>query len=120
MQPKPKRNIRRCETTLNGLKEVAPDANFGGYKAADFEVVVQQMRDAREDLDDLQTRIKAALARRDLVDEAGLKAEQLIVNAIIGDRNHGPDSPLYGAIGRTRKSERRSGLKRKKKPETAG
>ena len=36
---------------------------------------------------------------------------------VAGDPAYGNDSPLYGAIGFVRKSEKKSGLTRKKKPE---
>lgn len=38
--------------------------------------------------------------------------------AVAGDPNYGNDSPLYGAMGFVRKSEKKSGLTRKKKPTT--
>jgi hypothetical protein len=115
MQSKPEENIKKCETTLNAVSEIAPDSNFGGYKAAGFETKVQAMRDVRAEIDDLEAQLSAARARRDEVDAEGLEAERLVVNGIIGDPNFGPDSPLYGASGRTRKSDRKSGLTRKKK-----
>mgnify|MGYP001447816905 CR=1 FL=1 len=36
--------------------------------------------------------------------------------AVVGDPAYGNDSPLYGAMGFVRKSEKKSGLTRKKKP----
>jgi hypothetical protein len=36
------------------------------------------------------------------------------VNAVMGDPTEGPDSPLVEAMGYTRKSERKTGLTRKK------
>lgn len=39
-------------------------------------------------------------------------------NGVGGDPNYGDDSVLYGAMGFVRKSERRSGLTRKKNPKT--
>jgi len=37
---------------------------------------------------------------------------------VAGDPAYGNDSPLYGAMGFVRKSEKKSGLTRKKKPTT--
>ena len=115
MKSKPEESINRCETTLNGVSEIAPEVSFGGMKAADFERKVQEMRDVRAEIEDTEAHLVALRARRDIVDAEGLEAEQLVVNGIIGDPNFGPDSPLYGATGRTRKSDRKSGLTRKKK-----
>ena len=39
----------------------------------------------------------------------------LVVNGVVGDPAYGDDSPLYGAMGFVRKSERKSGLTKKKK-----
>ena len=36
--------------------------------------------------------------------------------AVAGNPDYGNDSPLYGAMGFVRKSEKKSGLTRKKKP----
>lgn len=117
MKSKPEENMQKCEKTLTAVKELAPDVTFGGMKAADFEIKVQAMRDARVEVEDLEARLDAARAHRDLVDSEGTAAEQLVVNGIVGDPNFGPDSPLYGATGRKRKSEYASGLTRKKKTE---
>ena len=115
MKSKPEENIKKCEQTLTAVSEIAPDVAFGAMKAADFAAKVQPMRDIRVIIHDLEAQLSAARDKRDLVDAAGMEAEQLVVNGIIGDPNYGPDSPLYSATGRTRKSERRSGLTRKKK-----
>lgn len=120
MASRPEENIKKCETTLTAVKEIAPDVAFGGMKAVDFEAKVQPMRDIRVVIEDLEAQLSAARAQRDIVDAAGLAAEQLVVNGIVGDPNYGPDSPLYGATGRKRKSERKSGLTRKKKEESKG
>jgi hypothetical protein len=118
MPSKPEENLKKCETTLNAVLEIAPAVSFGGLKAADFEAKVQPMRDTRAVIADLEAQLSVARDNRDAADEIGLSAEQLVVNGIIGDVNYGPDSPLYGATGRKRKSERRSGLTRKKKQGT--
>src|SRR4051812_15796434 len=104
MKSKPEENLKRCEKTLTGVKEIAPDVSFGGMKSDDLEAKVQAMRDARATIEHLEAQLDAARAHRDLVDTEGLAAEQLVVNGIVGDPHFGPDSPLYGATGRKRKS----------------
>lgn len=115
MPSKPEQNLNKSELTLNAVTELAPDVSFGGLKAADFAVKIQAMRDVRQEVADLEAQLSAARDRRDQIDAEGLEAEQLVVNGIVGDPNYGPDSPLYGATGRKRKSERASGLTRKKR-----
>ncbi len=115
MPPKPEESMQKCEQTLTAVTEIASKIVFGGMDAAAYLAKVQPMRDARTLIADLEAQLSAARAHRETVDTEGLAAEQLVVNGIIGDPNFGPDSPLYGATGRTRKSERKSGLTRKKK-----
>jgi hypothetical protein len=115
MNSQPVKNINRCEQILSGVTENAPEVEFGGYDAAHFEVKVEAMREVREEIEGLETRLAAARVRRNRVDTEALQAAELIVNGIIGNPAYGPDSPLYAAIGRTPKSERKSGLSRRKK-----
>lgn len=119
MKSQPELNINRCEKTLSGVKEKAPEVEFGGYKADNFEVKVQEMHDVRDEIESLETQLAAARARRELVDIEGLRVAELIINGIIGNPAYGPDSPLYAAIGRKRKSEHRSGLTRRQKENPA-
>ena len=53
-------------------------------------------------------------ADRDRADEDSLAKAQLVINGVIGDPTEGPDSALYEAMGYSRKSERKSGLTRKR------
>ena len=115
MRLQPELNLNNCEMTLNGVRENAPEVDFGGYKSADFEVKVDAMREIREEIESLEVQIATARARRELIDQDALAAKELIVNGIIGNPAYGPDSPLYAAIGYVRKSDRKSGLKRGRK-----
>lgn len=118
MKINPELAMHKCEMTLTAVEEIAPDILFGGMKAVDFKVKIQAMRDVRAEIEDLEAQLTAARARREQVDTEGMTAEQLVVNGIIGDPNYGPDSPLYGATGRKRKSDRASGLTRKKRTDS--
>jgi hypothetical protein len=51
------------------------------------------------------------------LDDASLALAQRVVNAILADGTEGPDSSLLEGFGRTRQSDRKSGLT-KKKPAT--
>jgi hypothetical protein len=65
----------------------------------------------RLDLDDQMTH---AINARDDADGVSLGKAAMVVAAVVGDPNFGPDSSLYEAMGYTRKSEPKSGLTRKK------
>jgi hypothetical protein len=54
------------------------------------------------------------MADRDEADESTLGKMQLVVNGVLADPTEGPDSALYAAFGYTRKSERKTGLTRKR------
>lgn len=74
--------------------------------------------DTREALRALESQTQSKQIERDAADAESLRRVQLVVNGVIGDPEEGPDSDLYAAFGYTRKSERKTGLTRKKKPGT--
>jgi hypothetical protein len=80
-----------------------------------FEAGCAPSRETRTELDGLQDKLTQAIARRDAADETTASKMQLVANGVVGDPEHGPDSPLYEALGYTRKSARRTGLTRKRK-----
>ena len=110
----PKKSLERLERIENALTKQAPAAKFGAVDTPDYSAQVQKSRAARAAIVDLENQIKAANNFRDDTDAEGLRQAQLIVNGVIGDPNFGPDSSLYEAMGFVRKSERKSGLTRKK------
>lgn len=71
-------------------------------------------RTARANAIDLENQLKSALNRRDDLDQAALETMALIVNAVKGDPAEGENGDLYEAMGFVRKSERKSGLSRRK------
>ena len=110
----PKKALERLETFETALTDLAPNAKFGAIETAAFATQVQLSRDARAAIIDLEHQLTVASNSRDTVDAEGLRQAQLIVNGVIGDPVFGPDSSLYEAMGFIRKSERKSGLTRKK------
>ena len=71
---------------------------------------------ARQRLDDLEDQITQAQADRDRADADFLVKAQQVVAGVLADSTEGPDSALYEAMGYRRKSERKSGLTRKRNP----
>jgi hypothetical protein len=110
----PREIEQRSERTLNAWEALAPEKSFGGMTLAQFRVVVQATRDARRRIDDLEAQLQQAMADREAADEAFVAKAQLVVNGVLADPTEGADSALYEALGYTRKSERKSGLTRKK------
>jgi hypothetical protein len=82
---------------------------------AQLKAAVKPSFDAREQLRALESQTQAKQIERDNADAESLRLVQLVVNGVIGDPEEGPDSDLYAAFGYTRKSERKTGLTRKKR-----
>jgi len=110
----PKKNMDLLEVTAAALREFAPDTAFGGVKLADFQPIVAVCQQDRDDIVNHDNAGRGLLLKRDTDDEAALAKRELIVNGVIGDPDFGPDSALYEALGFVRKSDRKSGLTRKK------
>lgn len=115
MANSPKEAMEKMERTLNGWKTIAPDKKFGGMTVSDYEGYVKNSRSPRETLEILDDQTKAATALRDSNDDVGLAKTQLVKNGVLADEEFGEDSALYEAIGYVKKSDKKSGLTRKKK-----
>jgi hypothetical protein len=105
----------RLDTFVAAWKKLRATKTFAGFTADQFET--QKMlpcRQARASIVDLGNQMKSALNRRDDLDVAALEAMSLVVNAVKGDPAEGENGDLYEAMGFVRKSERKSGLSRKK------
>jgi hypothetical protein len=105
----------RLDTFVTAWKKLRPSKAFAGMTPDQFET--QKMtpcRQARATVVDLENQMKAALNRREDLDQAALEAMALVVNAVKGDPAEGENGDLYEAMGFVRKSERKSGLSRKK------
>ncbi len=112
---------------VKGIREkcnVMNDAWFEGAKAVEFNGITQaafqtEIEAAAADdaaIDDLEAQIKM---KRDVRDDKYKALDQnrsKIGMGVAGSPDYGNDSPLYGAMGFVRKSEKKSGLTRKKNP----
>jgi hypothetical protein len=110
----PKKALEKLEKTESAWQTHAPDAKFYNVSFNEFKAKVQLSRDARALVANLEQQLAAAIDRRDDIDTENLEIEINVGKAIAGDPGYGDDSPLYEGTGRIRKSERRSGLTRKK------
>jgi hypothetical protein len=97
-------------------EKLADTTSFGGMTLSEFTEIVKPSFDERANIQVLEAQRSAAIRRRDDADELAREKMDLVVNAVRGNPDFGPDSPLYRALGFIPKSERRSGLTRKVKP----
>lgn len=111
----PKINEERLDRIYNAWKTLASEKSFGGMTLAEFEVFFNDSMAARGVISELLDQLKLAFATRDNNDEAAWAKAQLAVAGVVADPTEGDDSALYEAMGYVRKSNRSSGLTRKKK-----
>lgn len=97
----------------------AAEVSFGGMTLAQYKTKVKPSADARAEVDRMEKLLATAINRREDADKASNTTNQLVVNGVKGDPAYGEDCDLYEAMGYVRKSERKSGLSRGKKPAPA-
>lgn len=110
-----KTGLAKLEETEAAWRTHARDDSFYNTTLAQFEARVQLSRDARTLIASLKQQLVAAENQKKDVDAENLALEKNIAKGIAGDAGHGEDSDFYEGTGRIRKSERKTGLTRKKK-----
>jgi hypothetical protein len=110
---------KKIDDAISAWDELAAAKSFGGMTLAQFKTAVKPSQDARDAIDALNTQMIAAVNARDKADEASATALDLVVKGVVGHPTEGEDSDLYEALGYVRKSERKSGLTRKKQASPA-
>lgn len=119
MADTPKENETKYNRFLIALTTLAPDKTFGGVTLADFTSQIGKSNAPRRRLVELADERTNEETNRDNEDAVTMKMCERIKNGVIADLEFGDDSALYEALDYIRKSERKSGLTRKKvEPET--
>ena len=107
--------IPRLESFQIAWKKLRATKTFAGLTPDQFETQkIAPCRAARLAVAEAEKQKTAAINRRDEIDQAALDAMALVVNGVKADPNEGENGDLYEAMGYVRKSERKSGLSRKK------
>jgi hypothetical protein len=115
MAGSPKDMELKMQRMLNAWETLVPDKSFAGMTLAQFKAAAQPAQAARQRLEELDDQRTQVIAQREAADEA-LQAKMLqVIAGVLADPTEGSDSALYEAMGYTRKSERKSGLTRKRK-----
>ena len=115
----PQDTADRFTRMIDAWGKYAPNRIFGGLTLDQFKNLTLPAFEARKQIKALEDQMLPLINTRDAADAAGNAKAQLVVNGVIGDVEFGPDSSLYEAMGYVRKSERKTGLTRKKKPTDA-
>ena len=112
--PPPKDIMERLERVTTSWETLAPSKSFGGMTLSQFKEACYPSREMRGLVEVLQNQMTQAINNRDAADQTTATKIQLVVAGVQADPTEGPDSALYEAFGYTRKSERRTGLTRKR------
>lgn len=115
MAQSPKINEDKMLKVQSAWRNLAPTKTFGGMRLEDFDIQVGKSLAPRQRLLELEDEKLQQQALRDSEDEITMDKIEFIVAGVIADPTEGSDSALYEAMGYVRKSERKSGLTRKKK-----
>jgi hypothetical protein len=115
MAKSPKANMEKLERVLTAWQTISNDKRFGGMSVNDFESFVNASRNSRVLINTIEDQKTEALAQRESNDEIGLGKLELVVAGVLADPTEGANSALYEAMGYVKKSDRKSGLTRKKK-----
>ncbi len=114
MPNSPKKNEIKMKKVLMAWKTLADTKSFGGMTFTQFSALVADCMTPRVRLFELDDEKLQEQANRDSSDLTAMARVQLVVAGVIADPTEGSNSALYEAMGYVRKSERKSGLTRKK------
>jgi hypothetical protein len=100
----------------NAWNEGAPDVTeFRNTKKADYDARIALGQSLDDDIEALRAQVSMKEDQRDnvysLLDDDNVD----VGKGVVGHKDYGDDSPLYGSMGFVRKSERQSGLTHKTK-----
>ena len=108
----------RCNVMNDAWFEGAPTVEFNGITQAAFLADITACAADDATIADLEAELKMKREVRDDKYAALNENRSKVGLGVAGSAAYGNDSPLYGAMGFVRKSDRASGLTRKTKPPT--
>jgi hypothetical protein len=108
----PAEKLARIVKVTGVWQRMARDTSFYGTTLAEFKAAVKPSLEAREEIKDLQFRLRVAIRKRNAADSISLKLISSVADGVKGDRRHGDDSALYEAMGYTRETKRIKNIRR--------
>ena len=112
------REVREQSNRMNDAwVEGAKDVEFNGISQAAFAADIADAANDDAEIADFEAQLNMKRDRRDGKYAALNQKRSKVGQGVVGNSDYGDDSPLYGAMGFVRKSERASGLTRKRKEE---
>jgi hypothetical protein len=108
----PKQAKEKFDKTVHAWSVASPDKIYGGISLEEYKKDVQASNEIRDEIAKLEELLRMKKDLRDEIDKKNLEKTERLIEIIIGAE--GRDSPIYQALGYVRKSERKTGLTRKK------
>ena len=106
--------ITELEVLASGWEKYAINETFSGYTLEQLQALIQALRELLAVMDALKLNYRGKIAARQTMGTELGDIRLRIVNCIRGHENFGEDSEFYRFLGFVTKSERKSGLTRKK------
>lgn len=111
----PKQIEQRLRQAISSWETMAPTKSFGGLTLDQFKTQTAPSFTKRATIASLEAQMTQEINERATADETSLALLQRVIAGILADPTEGPDSSLIEGVGRTRQSERKTGLTRKRK-----
>lgn len=105
----------RANQMDDAWEEGAPNVEFKGHTNAELKALRAEIATDESEIEAERAKINI---RETAIDEKYRRLNAMMVdvrNGVAGHKDYGEDHPLYGGMGFVLKSERKSGLTRKKK-----
>jgi hypothetical protein len=109
----PQGNLTRLTAVTRAWENMRAAKSFSGMTLEQYKQTVQPSLVARAKIADLEAQLVVARAARDEADSVSMAVTRRVIDSVLGDRQEGPDSAFYSAMGFVRKSELRRGLVRR-------
>lgn len=110
----PRDVAEKTQKIITAWETLRPDSTFGGMTLNQFKAAVKPSLDRRDELASLESQRTIKIDERNDADKVTLSRIELVVNGVKADPDEGSDSEFLDALGYVRKSERKSGLTKKK------
>lgn len=109
--------VRRMVQVIQGWEKSCPEQPFAERTLEQFKQEMQLCLDAKANFEAADAQWEVARRERDVAYAKGNEQMLCVVNSVKGHPKYGENSPVYAAMGYVPKSERSSGLTRRRDPQ---
>jgi hypothetical protein len=110
----PRNVLEKIVTVTAAWTNLRPGKSFSGRSLEQFKAKMQASHDVRAVIANLEAQLEAAYTRLTTVDRASMDEIRVVVHGVRADNEEGDDGELYSAMGYVRRSQRSSGLTRRR------